>query len=224
MSEASTAKSAPAAVAMETTVAEGGNNSAEPANSHSSASEPESESSTAAGIVAEVRELYSNSSKVDILIRLIQSRTVEVKYQRQLEVYQVALYEGIKEKTRLQLDLAYYDKMLAMMERGAQENKTSLATVLEQHADAVKMIQELDLKRTQLIKDEQQIKTELAEYKEKFLQMQRQSKLNETIFYLLNNSLNFSMFCSGQIRCPFRIRVPAIRSTAGPGGKADQDQ
>uniref|UniRef100_A0A1Q3FNM8 Putative rho-associated coiled-coil n=1 Tax=Culex tarsalis TaxID=7177 RepID=A0A1Q3FNM8_CULTA len=174
-SETQTTKSAPiAAVAMETPTAAGGNNSGEPANSHSSGSEPDSESSTAAEVVAEVRELYTNASKVDILIRLIQSRTVEVRYQRQLEVYRVALYEGIKEKTRLQLDLAYYDKMLAMLERGAQEGKASLESVLQQHAEAVKMIEELDLKRTQLIKEEQLIKAELAEYKDKFLMMQQE--------------------------------------------------
>lgn len=160
------------AVAVETTALVANNPAAEKANSHSSVSEPESDSSTAAGIVAEVRELY-RGSKVDILIRLIQSRTVEVKYQRQLEVYQVALYEGVKEKTRLQLDLAYCDKMLAVLQREAREGKSTLTTILQQHADAVAMIEKLDAKRTQFIKEEQQIKNELAEYKHKFLQMQQ---------------------------------------------------
>lgn len=162
------------AVAVETTALVANNPAAEKANSHSSVSEPESDSSTAAGIVAEVRELY-RGSKVDILIRLIQSRTVEVKYQRQLEVYQVALYEGVKEKTRLQLDLAYCDKMLAVLQREAREGKSTLTTILQQHADAVAMIEKLDAKRTQFIKEEQQIKNELAEYKHKFLQMQQDS-------------------------------------------------
>lgn len=168
------AESMAVAAAIETMAEEGSSNAADATNSNSSISDPESESSTATDIVSEVRELYSSASKVDILIRLIQSRSVEVRFQRQLELYQVALYEGIKEKTQLQLDLAYCDKMLVMLERGAKESKLTLSAVLQQYSDAVKMIEELDLKRTKFIKDEQQIKTELTEYKRKFQQMQQE--------------------------------------------------
>ena len=159
------------AVAMETPAEEG-------VSSNASDSEPEVEPSPAtASIVAEVRDLYENASKVDILIRLIQSRTVEVRCQRQLQIYRMAHEEGIKEKTRLQLDLAYNDKMLAVLQRGAHEAKSMLVTVTQQHADAVKMIEKLDRKRTEFIREEQQIKAELAGYKAKFEEMQEQSKL-----------------------------------------------
>lgn len=152
-----------------TTTRDEGNSSTE--------SEPESEPSpVAADIVAEVRELYRNASKLDVLIRLVQSRTVELRYQRQLQICQAAFEEGVKEKTRLQLDLAYYDKMLAVLQRGACEAKSQLATVTQQHGEAVRMVEKLDLKRTELIREEQLIKAELAVYRERFEEMQRESK------------------------------------------------
>lgn len=159
---------------METTTALEGNSSTE--------SEPESEPSpVAADIVAEVRELYRNASKLDVLVRLVQSRTVELRYQRQVQICQAAFEEGIKEKTRLQLDLAYYDKMLAVLQRGACEAKSQLATVTQQHAEAVRMVEKLDSKRTELIREEQLIKTELAGYRDKFEEMQRESKGGELL-------------------------------------------
>lgn len=159
---------------METTTALEGNSSTE--------SEPESEPSpVAADIVAEVRELYRNASKLDVLVRLVQSRTVELRYQRQVQICQAAFEEGIKEKTRLQLDLAYYDKMLAVLQRGACEAKSQLATVTQQHAEAVRMVEKLDSKRTALIREEQLIKTELAGYRDKFEEMQRESKGGELL-------------------------------------------
>uniref|UniRef100_A0A8D8EUV4 (northern house mosquito) hypothetical protein n=2 Tax=Culex pipiens TaxID=7175 RepID=A0A8D8EUV4_CULPI len=163
-------------VAMETTTTRDEGNS-------STESEPESEPSpVAADIVAEVRELYRNASKLDVLIRLVQSRTVELRYQRQLQICQAAFEEGVKEKTRLQLDLAYYDKMLAVLQRGACEAKSQLATVTQQHGEAVRMVEKLDLKRTELIREEQLIKAELAGYREKFEEMQREMQDRATRF------------------------------------------
>lgn len=160
---------------METTTTRDESNS-------STESEPESEPSpVAADIVAEVRELYRNASKLDVLVRLVQSRTVELRYQRQVQICQAAFEEGIKEKTRLQLDLAYYDKMLAVLQRGACEAKSQLATVTQQHAEAVRMVEKLDSKRTALIREEQLIKTELAGYRDKFEEMQRESKGGELL-------------------------------------------
>uniref|UniRef100_A0A8D8A484 (northern house mosquito) hypothetical protein n=1 Tax=Culex pipiens TaxID=7175 RepID=A0A8D8A484_CULPI len=163
-------------VAMETTTTRDEGNS-------STESEPESEPSpVAADIVAEVRELYRNASKLDVLVRLVQSRTVELRYQRQVQICQAAFEEGIKEKTRLQLDLAYYDKMLAVLQRGACEAKSQLATVTQQHGEAVRMVEKLDLKRTELIREEQLIKAELAGYREKFEEMQREMQDRATRF------------------------------------------
>lgn len=148
----------------------------ENAADHASSGDESSESDgheISQAIVEEIRTLYQ-CDKVEILNELIKSRIDQARLKHRVDVLQHALEESSSSKMKLQLDLAYSNRIVVCLQEAANEQINLSTKVTEKYNMAVDMMSELDLKRVQLIKDTRSLRNEFTEYQEKIEQIDKE--------------------------------------------------